>query len=128
MTDKRILTTPNAKMFWDKRGFVYVILLNNTSIFDKTEAEMHYEFACKLSGNKSYRTLVDTTDVAILPNDEAQDYSVQSTILKKAEAIVVNSLPMRIVTKFYVKRFSTCNAKLFKNKEDAISWLLKQPL
>lgn len=119
---KTILTNV-AEMSWDNRGFIRLTLLNTNSVFDLTEAKLQFEAANKLSNNSHYKVLVDTRQALVTPNKEAEDF-ITKVQFRKAEALIITTLPYRILAKFYLKRLKHIPVKVFRKEEDAIAWLV----
>lgn len=56
---------------------------------------------------------------------EAREYSQNTTLNCKAEAILINSLAQRIISNFYIsfKNKADYPIKMFNSKEEAVKWL-----
>lgn len=123
MTKNNVYTTGVCEMFWDERGFIRLNLLETQNAFDLSEAKRQFETALKISNNKPWKVLVDTRGSNALPDKEAQDYTANAD-LRIAEAIIVDSLSMRILSKFYMKKNKNNAVKIFSKEKNAIEWLI----
>jgi hypothetical protein len=109
--------------FWDERRFIRLNLLETQNAYDIEEAKRQFEIASQITGGESYKLLIDTRGSNALPDKEAQDFTANAP-LKMAEAIIVDSLSMRILSKFYMKKNTNNTVKIFSKEENAIDWLV----
>lgn len=123
MSDIKVFHTKVAEIFKDSRGFLDLKFKKTSEPFDLEEAEKQSEIANELMNNEKYCVLIDTSISNITPTKEAQEY-LSSLDCKIAEAIVITSLPYRILARLYVKQANN-PIKIFKTREKAIKWLLK---
>ncbi len=122
MEHAKIIRTNVAELSKDERGFIRLKLLNTEGDFDLTEAKNQFEAACFLSNNQPYKVLVDTREAFVSPDKEAGRF-ITSAQLRYAEALIITSLHYPILAKFYVKRLPH-KAKLFRDEEEAIAWIV----
>lgn len=118
--------TKIAELSLDVRGFIRIVFFDNNELFDEEEARAQLEAANKLSGGKLMPVLVDVRNSSHVPTVEAK--KIIATFNKKtAEAILISSLPHRILGNFYLKITQQVNKshpiKLFKEETEAINWL-----
>lgn len=123
MTKNRVYTTNVCEMFLDERGFIRLNLQETKNSFDLNEAKRQFEIALKLSGNRPCKVLIDSRGSNAVPDKEAQDFTSNAP-MKIAEAIIVESLSMRILSKFYSKENKKNTVKIFSNEDEAIEWLI----
>ena len=69
------------------------------------------------------KILIDTRGSNAVPDKEAQDFTTDAP-LRIAEAIIVESLSMRILSKFYMKKNKNNTVKIFSDETKAINWLV----
>lgn len=124
MAKHRTITTGVAQITL-KEGYVRIKFLDTDNPFDLEEAKLQYNAVKELTGGKQYRVLIDMRGVYVSPEKEAQEFLSQQEE-KIAEAILVNSLAARIISKFYAKKTVNTPVKVFSQEAKAIDWLLKQ--
>jgi len=81
----------------------------------------------KISNNNPYPILYTATNL-VIPSQEVREYvaSKGRSKLVIADAFVVNSLPQRIMARFYrILNKPVRPTKYFNNPDDAIKWLRK---
>jgi hypothetical protein len=123
MTKNRVYTSGVSEIFWDERGFIRLNLLETQNRFDLEEAKKQFDIAINIVGGEKYKLLIDTRGSNALPNKEAQEFA--SSVPKRiAEAILVESLSMRILSKFYMKKNKENTVKIFSKEKNAIEWLV----
>lgn len=115
--------TKTTEMSYDSRGFLVIRLLSTNESYDLEEAKLQHKTALNFTGGKPYLALIDTLGATVMPTKEAENYILNVTD-RIAEAIVIESLPYRILSKFYLKKSKHNPTKIFKSKEEAIEWLL----
>jgi len=106
-------------------GIVEIYFLENHDIGEK-EVEDLISAYDELLENKKY-PLMHIPESFVNFSKEAKAYSVTERGLQysKAEAYVFTSLGYKIIGNFYLKfNRPPIPTRLFKNKEDAIEWLL----
>lgn len=123
MTKNRVYKTGVCEMYWDERGFIRMNLLETQNSFDLIEARRQFEVASIISQNRPWKVLIDTRGSNATPDKEAQDYTAKSP-MRIAEAIIVDSLSMRILSKFYSKKNINNAVKIFSKEQNAIDWLI----
>jgi hypothetical protein len=117
--------TNTAEIILHKEGFLEIRLLDTDAPFDLEEAKWQYEVALELTKGKDYLVLVNTEGATVQPTKEAQEFLIKVN-KRIAEAIVVESLAMRILSRFYVRGIKTHTVKVFKTRDQAVDWLLAQ--
>lgn len=123
MTKNRVYKTDVCEIFWDEKGFIRLNLIETQNAFGLKEAERQFEIASQIAEGKEYKVLVDTRGSNALPDKEAQDFTA-SAPKRIAEAIIVDSLSMRILSKFYMKKNKQNTVKIFSKEKNAIEWLV----
>lgn len=82
-----------------------------------------------LAKGKPFLSLVDSVDVRGEISNEALEHFAKHPLTKgirRAEAIVINSLHNRILANFYLKFSKSHNpVKVFSRMEPAVKWLLE---
>lgn len=120
---KKVYTKTTEMSYDEDRGIVFIRLLSTNEDFDLEEAKLQHKTILKFTEGEPYLALIDTLGASVLPSKEAEQYIANVTD-RIAEAIVIESLPYRIVAKFYMKKSKHNPTKIFKTKEEAIDWLL----
>lgn len=123
MSENRVYKTGVSEIFWDARGFIRINLLDSQLAYDLEEAKKQFDMAFKITGGERSKVLVDTRGSNALPDKEAQDFTTTAP-LRIAEAILVESLSMRILSKFYMKKNTNNTVKIFSKEKNAIDWLV----
>ena len=123
MTKNRVYTTDICEMFWDERGFIRINFLDTQNAYGLEEAKRQFETALKITGGERCKVLIDTRGSNALPDKEAQDFTTNAP-LRIAEAIIVDSLSMRILSKFYMKKNTNNTVRIFSKEKKAIEWLI----
>ena len=103
-------------------GYLEIRLIDRGAPFDLEEAKNQYQTAMELTGEQPYLVLVNTEDALVQPTKEAQDF-ILDVPKRIAEALIVTSLPMRILSRFYVRKIKSHPVKVFKSREKALNWL-----
>jgi hypothetical protein len=123
-----VIKTKTASFSLDKRGFLKITFLDNTEDIDEAEVHEHIKAAEKISGNKKMAVLADVR-LGIHNADSRAKEMIAAYKMKKAEAVIINSLPQRIVVNFYLKISNKINnkfpVKLFTNEKEAVRWLMQ---
>ncbi len=121
-------TTKIANFSIDSRGFLHVVFFDNQEEFDEEEARAQVDAANKLCAGISMAVLVDVRNSRHVPTIEAKKI-IATFPKKKAEAILISSLPQRILGNFYLKITQQINhshpIKLFKDEGEAVNWLIQ---
>jgi len=123
MTKNRVYTTDICEIFWDERGFIRLNFLETQNAYGLEEAKRQFDIALKITGGEKSKVLIDTRGSNALPDKEAQDFTTNAP-LRTAEAIIVDSLSMRILSKFYMKKNTNNTVKIFSKEKNAIDWLV----
>lgn len=87
------------------------------------------EILFKITERQPFLTLLDLSNKYVSFDDEARAYAAQGPITGNiiSQAIVVNTLPVRMVVNFYL-RFNRPRypARAFNKNRQAIDWLMQQ--
>jgi len=86
-----------------------------------------YDARMQLSGRVKHPVLFTSTKF-VVPSNEVREYlsTKKRNDYVSAEAIVIRSLPQRLITNFYIKfNKPTRPTKMFTDKNKAIEWLSK---
>lgn len=113
-----------------------VSLWSNGILHTHTNAEIEvnveiceniYQMALKITGGKSYPNLFTFTQY-VIPDSESRNFMLlpKRLALSCADALVITSLPQKIIGNFYLKiNQPSIPTSLFSKEEDAIKWLLQ---
>lgn len=100
-------------------------IVKKGQVIDVEDIKLLVKTNLTLTSNKHYAALIDGEELASFTK-EAMEYSARNDISPKvlARAIMVNSLPKRIVGNFYIKiTRPAVNTKLFNDRAKALIWL-----
>ncbi|MDX1651279.1 MAG: hypothetical protein R3277_02230 [Brumimicrobium sp.] len=122
MTKERVYETSVAILFWDEKGFVRLNFKDTGITYDLALAKKHLEMALEISNGLPFKILIDTRDCNLIIDKDAQDFSANIS-MKIAEAVIVNNLSMRILSKFYMKQNKKTPVRIFSSEEKAVAWL-----
>ncbi len=120
------ITTKTSVISITKEGLLKLRFLDNDLEIDLEEARAQISSAEKLAHGKALLVLVDARDSIHELTPEATKF-IANYPNKKGEAILVRELHQRIVATFYLKLTTSRYkhpARIFKNEEEAIEWLL----
>ncbi|RYM31310.1 hypothetical protein ERX46_16645 [Brumimicrobium glaciale] len=126
MLNKIEYDSPVARITIDNEGIFIFKLKDTSSIYDIEEARSQYRFMNLHSEGKPYKAIIDTRGSLVLPTDAACDYYFEGNNFENIMALVVNSLPMKLLLGRMFRHENVPNSKIFKNDEDAYEWLLKK--
>jgi hypothetical protein len=124
MVVRKTITTKVAEIIKED-GFLRIKFFETENLFDLAEAKMKFDAAFALCGGEPYKVLIDVRGVNVSPDRDAQDF-LRQLDYKKADAIIVSNLAVRILSEFYRKRSTKNKVKIFSREDKAIEWLLKQ--
>ncbi len=100
---------------------------HEAEIFDMVDAHSLNEARIKIAKGKPCYSLVSLENIFGHMTSEAQQYLAReclSSQLIQAEAIIINTLPMRILVHYYLKKFSPLfSVKIVKNYDAGLTWL-----
>ena len=105
-------------------GIMHVTMKNKEE-FGIDEVKLIRRTRKELAQGKSYPILY-TGDKLVLPTKEARAYMAEKTDqeLAKAEAMIIKSLPQRMIASTYIRiNKPKCPIRFFENESDAIEWL-----
>lgn len=105
-------------------GIMHVTMKNKEE-FGIDEVKLIRRTRKELAQGKSYPILY-TGDKLVLPTKEARAYMAEKTDqeLAKAEAMIIKSLPQRMIASTYIRiNKPKCPTRFFENESDAIEWL-----
>ena len=118
--------SPVAKITLDERGIFDFKLKDSSSIYDVKEARNQYRFMNLHSKGKPYKAVIDTRGSILLPTDAACNYYFEGNNFENIVALVVDSLPMKLLLSRMFKHENVPNSKIFKNDIEAFEWILKK--
>ena len=125
MTEKNYRECASAT--FELRDDYLYIKYNNNSVVDLPEAKIQSEIILDLCKGKEMPFLIDFLDVSTRIDDEARRFFAKDgphIHLRKAQAIVVNNMQIKLLVNFYIKHHKPKNpTKLFENLEDALDWI-----
>ena len=112
----------------DERGFLWIRHKSNLT-FELEDAQLQEKDLIEFCGGHSLPFLVDVRVQNWDAPKEVREFHATSLPLlelKKAEAILVNSLGLRILANFYSRFNRPLNpSKVFTNEDEAIEWVLE---
>lgn len=122
---KKTKSTNVVNIEFDGNDLIRITLLETHVEFDLDEAKRQVELVAELTGNKPVLVLVDTRGSFSVPSLEAKEY-IASVNYKIAEAILVKTLPNRILGNLYLKIIGNkYPSKMFTKEQEALEWLRK---
>jgi len=117
-----------STLFFDSEGILWVIHKDGVEM-GIIEAAEHAEACCKLCRGNQTRMVIDARAKTVFVTDEARNYLAHhEDIIKvrKAHAIIVDSIPNRLLANFYFRFNKPIGpGKVFNSEKAAISWLRK---
>ncbi|MFD1551946.1 hypothetical protein DNU06_01395 [Putridiphycobacter roseus] len=129
MTDNLKIELSFSHVSEIETGITYVRFKNDQEV-DLAAAKTLNAARQKINGTKPFYSLVNMAAVYGSVSKEAQTYwarECETAKQIKFEAIIVNSLPVRIIAKNYIKQFKPLfKIQLFKNKELALAAIHKE--
>ena len=114
-----------------KKSNDYLIEIDyhNESDVELGDAKAIHQAFLKLSNNKPFTLLIEGRNKFVNFSDEAKKFYANDkevVPLKIAMAMVINTLPARIIGKFYLSLYKPkYKTKIFSKREQAIEWLEK---
>lgn len=121
----KISTTGIAEVYVDDEGFVVVKILDKSDI-EKKDVEKTGTLINKLTNGEKHYAIKDVRDINLghVSMKAFQYHASNPQNNKYAEAIVLNSVGIRLLANFYIKTFRPkVPTKVFTNFEQAKSWL-----
>lgn len=109
----------------DDNGIVWM-KVNKDTEFDVEQLDELYNLWESITKGVKRPFIIDLrSSFATIPVEFLQQMSTdaRSGKWRKAEAILIDSLSLRIMAKFYNKLVSNIPNKVFTNEEEAIEWL-----
>lgn len=125
MRDSPTVVTTNVAVLKKDLGFIRSTFFDSDTAFDLQEAKKQYQGILSITEGKPFKVLVDTRNSWIVPEKEAQSY-ISNLEGKIAEAIIVKTLAVRILSNFYIKLNEKVPSKVFTDEDKAIKWLKEQ--
>lgn len=128
MEKGRAIVTRAAERYIDEDGFLVVRIIDKSDIDEKNVIEGH-KVAEKLTKGKEYYAIIDARSINLghitmkaFRNHAKDDFQKN----KLAEAIVLDSIGIRLLANFYIKTFKPkIPTKIFTNFEEAKNWLIE---
>lgn len=115
--------TTNLAELSNEGEFIRIKFVSSDESFDLEEAKRQYAAAKKLSSGQNYKVLIDVRDVSVSPEKDAQEFLIEVQE-KIAEAILVNNLATRLLSRFYVRKSKNNPVRIFSKERKAIQWLM----
>ena len=113
-------------IFERRENYIY-IRYKEFSRIDLVAAKMHAKIILELCDGKPYPFILDGLNVQASFSHDAREFiSKYEPVAKvrKAQAIVVNSTPARLLANYYYKFHKPKNPiKIFSKFEDALEWV-----
>lgn len=109
-------------------GKVIKVKMKENIEVDAEEARAHLRAASELAEGKSFPVMIIDHNFRNFISHEAREIFAHGVPKgwRKKEAIVLSSLPKRILANFYHRFHAPDNpVKIFSNEEDALKWLLE---
>ena len=112
---------------WKLTDQILLIRFKDGSDLCLDDAKAVGDAAMDLFGGKNFFTIIDARNMGGSVAREASNYFAQDERLtehRRAQAIVVNTLAMKIVARFYIKIDKPLReVQIFNEIEEAIDWL-----
>jgi len=110
-----------------KKGFIILEFKNNVLLELNDAIEVDEVIVNKLVDNMPFVVLVDARDVTSSITPKAREFFANDEMvlkIRKAHAIVVNSLHTKLLANFYMKFHKPINPiKIFSDYDKAIDWI-----
>lgn len=123
MNTEKMYYTRHTEISLIAENLIKIVFIKDGEL-DLSEAKEMHNIALELSKGKPYVVLVLSSKFHTLVTKSARSY-LANIKDRVAEAIVVESLPNRIMARFYLKLTRLNPSEIFKTEEDAIAWLKK---
>lgn len=111
------------------KDFLIEVDYNSENEINLDDAKKVHEAFLELCNHQPFTILIEDKGRFVTFSDEAKRFYVNDEKLKPykvALAMVVKSLPSRIIAKFYLSFYKPYyKTKIFSNKQNAIKWLEK---
>lgn len=115
-----------ATLYVDESGILWVRYQKDVDMKPE-DAKRHIEAVVQLCGGKKRPFLIDTRDARGTYSLEAMRKLAKDpeiVRIRKAQAIIIDSLPNRLLANFYVKFHKPANPiKIFEKENEALQWL-----
>lgn len=119
-----VLKTATLRL--DNSGILWVCYQKEVDMTPE-DAKKHIEAVVKLSGGKKRPFLIDTRNARGSYSVEAMRTLAKNPEIvrvRKAQAIIIDSLPNRLLANFYIKFHKPENPiKIFEKEGEALKWL-----
>ena len=126
MVYKKYVELPRVHLYLIEEGFTLFVAKDKIDLGIEDAKEVD-EVSYEMVKGKPFVTLIDVRDVRSNMTHEAREYFATNkkiTDIRKAQAIVVNSLHTKILAEFYIKFNKPTNpVKIFRDYNEAEEWL-----
>ncbi|MBA3680999.1 MAG: hypothetical protein H0W73_07505 [Bacteroidetes bacterium] len=125
----RSLKTYNSEINYDERGFLRIAFNDTDDEIDFDEIKQQVDACFIITEGKATPVLIDVRNGKKNLSPEARTYAGKNNPyrhLKLAEALLIKSLPQRIMANFFIKIGKSRHpSKVFTREEAAVKWLLE---
>lgn len=121
----KTIQTPISELFYDKDESILYINIMNDVIIDLKKIKDHFNAIIELTNYEKHLVLINADNYFFADHETLKYVSLQGEISGRiATAYYSSNLANRLTIHFF-KLFHKPNyhVKLFKNKEEALSWL-----
>ncbi len=124
-TNIKPIDTPVCTIHIDDYGIVHTRFKHGAQV-DVEELKVIEQALYQITENEPFKTLLDVRNKFVNFDVEARSYAAKGEITKSitAQALLVNTLPMKMITNFFL-RFDSPKypIRAFQDEEKAINWL-----
>lgn len=127
--NKKVRSSDNARVELED-GFIH-IKFSDMSIIGLEEAKQVADDIIELCDGTPYPFITNGLGITIRMNKNARDFFARYEALvkvRKAQALVVNNTPSKLLAKFFIKYHKPINpTKIFTNFDEALKWIKSLP-
>ncbi|MBA3665554.1 MAG: hypothetical protein H0W61_15305 [Bacteroidetes bacterium] len=107
-------------------GHMVILTIKEGAVFDVAECREMITTATRFAGNKPYVLLSDArVYFSITPEGRKVTADKNEAPLLKANAVIINNLPARLIANFFGKfNKPHFQFKVFTNEQKAVDWLM----
>lgn len=124
-SEVKTIETPICRIHIDDYGIVHTRFKHGAQV-DIEEMKVIEQALFQITKNKHFKTIMDIRNKFVNFDVEARSYAAKGEITKNitAQVILVNTLPMKMITNFFL-RFDSPKypTRAFQDEEKAIIWL-----
>lgn len=121
----KMIETPVCSIHIDEYGIVHTRFRHGAQV-DIEEMKVIEQALFQITENQPFKTVMDLRNKFVNFDVEARSYAAKGDITKNitAQVFLVNTLPMKMITNFFL-RFDSPKypTRAFQDEEKAISWL-----